>query len=136
MKPPRNSGVARASDPGPLTKCPKSEPPTVFLFIFLFFSTHLLSSFWTSRGHRCRPFFPPGSCLQFLSRIGFSNATARRFFIRVSLTHALVLSASQFVRKKKSPRTYTSVRSGGFELTKLTYTRLEDNRILHRGFQG
>ena len=24
---------------------------------------------------------PPGSCLQFLSRIGFSNPTARRFFI-------------------------------------------------------
>ena len=23
---------------------------------------------------------PPGSCLQFLSRIGFSNPTARRFF--------------------------------------------------------
>ena len=28
----------------------------VFLFFFL---TLLLSSFWTSRGHRCRPFFPP-----------------------------------------------------------------------------
>ena len=24
---------------------------------------------------------PPGSCIQFLSRIGFSNPTARRFFI-------------------------------------------------------
>ena len=24
-----------------------------------FFSTFLLFSFWTSRGHRCRPFFPP-----------------------------------------------------------------------------
>ena len=28
-------------------------------FSFVFFHTHLLSSFWTSRGHRCRPFSPP-----------------------------------------------------------------------------
>ena len=27
---------------------------------------------------------PPSSCLQFLSRIGFSNPTARRFFIDIS----------------------------------------------------
>ena len=37
-----------------------------FYFIFIFiFCTLLLSSFWTSRGHRCRPFSPPGSCLRF-----------------------------------------------------------------------
>ena len=51
---------------------------------------------------------------------------------RVLLTHALALSASQFVRKKKSPRIYTRMHSGGFELTKLTYTRLEDNLTRHR----
>ena len=49
------------------------------------------------------------------------------------LTHALAFSASQFVLKKKSPRIYTSIHSGGFELTKLNYTRLEDNLIRHRG---
>ena len=54
-------------------------------------------------------------------------------FHRVLLTHALALSASQFVRKKKSPRIYTRMHSGVFELTKLTYTRLEDNLIRHRG---
>ena len=27
--------------------------------VFFFFLTLLLSSFWTSRGHRCRPFSPP-----------------------------------------------------------------------------
>ena len=54
-------------------------------------------------------------------------------FHRVSLTHALALSAGQFVHKKKSPRTYSSMHSGGFELTKLTYTRLEDNLIRHWG---
>ena len=52
---------------------------------------------------------------------------------RVLLTHALALSASQIVRKKKSQRIYTSTHSAGLELTKLTYTRLEDNLIRHRG---
>ena len=54
-------------------------------------------------------------------------------FHRVLLTHALALSASQFVHKKKFPRIYTSMHSVGFELTKLTYSRLEDNLIRHRG---
>ena len=52
---------------------------------------------------------------------------------RMLLTHALALSASQFVRKKTSQRIYTSMHSAGLELTKLTYTRLEDNLIRHRG---
>ena len=54
-------------------------------------------------------------------------------FHQVLLTHALALSASQFVLKKKSPRIYASMHSGGFERTKLTQTRLEDNLIRHRG---
>ena len=54
-------------------------------------------------------------------------------FHRVLLSHALALSASQFVLKKKSPQIYASMPSGGLELTKLTYTRLEDNLIRHRG---
>ena len=54
-------------------------------------------------------------------------------FHRVLLTHALALSASQFVHKKKSQRIYTNMHSVGLELTKLTYTRLEDNLIRHRG---
>ena len=49
------------------------------------------------------------------------------------LTHAPALSASQSVRKNKSTRIYTSMHAGGFELTKLTYTMLEDNLIRHRG---
>ena len=52
---------------------------------------------------------------------------------RVLLTHTLALSASQFVHKKKSQRIYTSMHSAGLELTKLTFTRLEDNLIRHRG---
>ena len=55
-------------------------------------------------------------------------------FHRVLLTHALLaLSASQFAHKKKYPRISTSMHSGGFKLTTLTYTRLVDNLIRHRG---
>ena len=54
-------------------------------------------------------------------------------FHRVLLTHAPAVSTSQFVRKKKFPRFYTRMHSGRFELTKLTYTRLENNLIRHRG---
>ena len=52
---------------------------------------------------------------------------------RVLLTHALALSASQFVHKNKSQRIYTSMHSAGLALTKLTYISLEDNLIRHRG---
>ena len=54
-------------------------------------------------------------------------------FRRLLLTHALALSASRIVHKKKSPRIFTSMHSAGLELTKLTYTRLEGNLIRHRG---
>ena len=54
-------------------------------------------------------------------------------FHRVLPTHALALSASQFVHKKKFPPNCTTMHSWGFELTKLTCTRLEDNLIRHRG---
>ena len=33
--------------------------PTLFFLFFFFFSTLSLSSFWTSRGHRCHPFSSP-----------------------------------------------------------------------------
>ena len=52
---------------------------------------------------------------------------------RVLLTRALALTARQFVHKKKFPRMNTEYASGGLELTKLTYTRLEDDLIRHRG---
>ena len=54
-------------------------------------------------------------------------------FHRVLLTpDLLAFSASQLVGKKKSPRIYTSMHSGIFKLTKMTYTRREDN-LIHRG---
>ena len=63
----------------------------------------------------------------------FQQFYCSSIFHRVLLTHALALSANQFVHKKKPQRIYTSMHSAGLELTKLTYTRLEDNLIRHRG---
>ena len=93
---------------------------------FFLFLTLLLSSFWTSRGHRCRPFSPRFLRSFFIAhRVQQSHCSS--FFHRVLLTHALALSASLFGHKKKSQRIYTSMHSAGLELTKLAYTRLEDN---------
>ena len=64
-------------------------------------------------------------------RVQQSNCSSI-FHRRELLTHALALSASQFVHKKKSQRFYTSMHSAGLELTKLTHTRLEDNPIRHQ----
>ena len=47
---------------------------------------------------------PPRYVPSFLSRMGFSIATARRFSSNVANSHALALSANQFLRKKKSFR--------------------------------
>ena len=111
----------------------KSKRRMPFFFFFFFFSHTFTFQLLDKPWSQVSSLLPPGSCLQFLSRIRFSNPTARRFFHRMMLTHALALSASQFVHKKKSQRIYTSMHSSGLELTKLTYTRLEDNLIRHRG---
>ena len=95
---------------------------------FVVFSTLLLSNFWTSRGHRCRPSPPPCTCLQFLSRIGSAIALLVDNSSSVANSSSRA-SASQFVHKKKFLRIYTSMHSGGLELTKLIYyTWLEANR--------
>ena len=56
-------------------------------------------------------------------------------FHRTLLTHALALSTSQLVHKKKPlpVQIYASMYSGGLELTRLTYSRHEDNLLHHRG---
>ena len=55
------------------------------------------------------------------------------FFHRMLLTtHALALSASQFVHKKRSVRIDTNTHSDGLELTRSTYSRHEEDNMLHR----
>ena len=101
--------------------------------VYRFFFTLIFSSFWTSRCRRCRSFSPPVLAFIFIAhRVQLSGCAS--IFHRVLLTHALALSASKFVHRKKSQRIYTGTHSAGLELTKMTYnTRLEDNLIRHRG---
>ena len=104
---------------------------TSFFFFFSHTSTfQLLDKPWSQVGVVPSP--PRFSPSFFIAhRVQQSHCSS--IFHRVLLTHALAFYASQFVRKKKSPRIYPSMHSGGFEFTKLTYTRLEDNLIRHRG---
>ena len=79
------------------------------------------------------------SFLRFLPSVSIAHRRLQQshcssIFHRVLLLiYALALFAGPFVHKKKSPQIYTRMHSGRFELTKLTYTRLDDNLIRHRG---
>ena len=60
----------------------------------LLFSFQLLDKLWS----QVSSLLPPGTCLPFLSRIGFTIPTVCQFH-GMLLTPALALSASQFVHK-------------------------------------
>ena len=103
----------------------------VFFLVFLFFFAH--SCFPASVTGVVPP--SPPAVLGFIFLVAHRVQQSHRssIFHRVLLTRALALSASPFVHKKKSPRIYTSMHSRGFELTKLTCTRLEEYLTRHRG---
>ena len=76
---------------------------------------------------------PPRVLPQRLSRIGFSNS-----ILLVDFPSSVANSRSIALRKslyapEKSLQNYANMHPGGLELTKLTYTRLEDNLIRHLG---
>ena len=107
---------------------------TLFFFnLFFFFFAHF---YFPASGQAVDTGVVPSSP-RFLPSIFIARRVQQShcssIFHRVLLTHALALSATQFVHKKKSQRIYTSMHSAGLELTKLTYTRLEVNLIRHRG---
>ena len=134
-------GTTRVCYPNPraLSRATREGGSTLltefFSSSFFLFSTLLLSSFWTSRGQRCRPSSPS----RFLPSIFIAHRVQQShcssIFHRVSLTHALALSASQSscAQEKVPTNLYEYMHSTGLELTKLTYARLEDNLIRHRG---
>ena len=99
---------------------------------FLFFHSYtyqlLLGRPWSQVSSLLPRFLPS---IFFAHRVQQSHCSST--FDRVLLTYALALSAGQLVHKQRSPRIYTSMHPRGFELTKLTYTKLEDNLIRHRG---
>ena len=105
-----------------------------FFFFFFFFFSHF---YFPASGQAVVTGVVP-SPARFLPSIFIAHRRVQQshcssIFHRVLLTHALALSASQFVHKKKSQRIYTNMHSAGLELTKLTCARLEDNLIRHRG---
>ena len=85
----------------------------------------------------CPPFlFPPRFLPStFIAHIGFSTPLLLVDFSSsvVADSRSRAFRKSICAHKKKSPRIYTSMHSGRLELTKLAYTRLEDNLIRHRG---
>ena len=106
-------------------------------FFFLIFHTHLstfqlLDKPWPQVSSLSPPRLMPSIFIA--HRVQQPQCSS--IFHRVLLTHALVLSASEFVNKKKSPRIYTSMHSGGFELRKLICTRLEDTTSYATGATG
>ena len=52
----------------------------VYTFIIFFFSHTITFQLLDNPWSQVSTLLPPGSCLQFLSRIGFGNSTARQFF--------------------------------------------------------
>ena len=99
-----------------------------------FFLTLLLSSFWTSRGHRCRPFFPPVLAFNFLSRIGFSNPTASRFSSSVANSRSRAFRKSICAQEKVPTNLYEYALCGArTHETDLCCTRLQYNVVRHRG---
>ena len=112
---------------------PERRHTSKYIYIYIFFFAHF---YFPASGQAVVTGVIP-SPPRFLPSIFIAHRVQQShcssIFHRVLLTHALALSASHFVHKKKSQRIYTSMHSAGFELTKLTYTRLEDNLIRHRG---
>ena len=102
----------------------------------VFFHTpfQLLDKPWSQVRCRCRAFSPVlGFNFFFPHRVQQSHSLLVDCSSSVADSRSRAFSASQSKHKKKPPRSYTSTHSRGFELTKLTYTRLEDNLIRHRG---
>ena len=113
-----------------------SVPHNSCVCVFFFFFTHFY--FPASSGQAVvtgvvpsPPWFLPSILIA--HRLQQSRCSS--IFHRVLLTHALALSASPSLHKKKSLRKllYTSIHTTGLELTTLTYPRLEDNLIRHPG---
>ena len=75
-------------------------PDTVRVRVILLLSRQLLDKLWS----QVSSLSPPGTCLQVLSRIGFSIPTVRRFSSNVANSRSRVLRYSIFLCKKKTLR--------------------------------
>ena len=107
-----------------------------FVFCFVLFFTHI---YFPASGQAVVtgvvPSPPPGFLPSMFIAHRVPQSHCSSIFHRVLLTHALARFLRVNLCTRKSPHEfiYEYMHSGGFELTKLTYTRLEDNLIRHRG---
>ena len=69
-------------------------------FCFLFLHTHLLSSFWLRRGHRCRPFSPPVLAFNFYRARGSAIPLLVECSYSVDNSRPCALRKSIFVQEK------------------------------------
>ena len=109
----------------------------IHVLFFFFFAHFYFPAFGQAMGIGVVPsfFLPPRSCLQFSSRIlvGFSNPTARRFFIEgCQLTLSRFPQVNLCARKRKSP-THTEV-SVAYILPQKRNPEPEPSIIMHYGF--
>ena len=120
------------------TSCRSGLNPVRVLRFSLYFLhlNFIFSSFWTSRGHRCRPFISPvlafvvyraksseiPMLVDYLSNVANSRSRAFRTSIFGICTRK---SSYKFLR-------VCILHSAGIELKKLTYTRFDYNLIRHR----
>ena len=73
----------------------------VFFFIYHTFTFQVLDKAWSQVSS-----LPPGSCLQFLSRIGFSNPTAGRFSSSVANSRSRAFRKSTCAQEKVPTNSY------------------------------
>ena len=78
-----------------------------------FFRTLLLSSFWTSRGHRCRPFFPPVLAFHVFIAHRVQQPHCSSIFHRVLLKLKLSRFPQVNLCARKSPHEIIRVCTGG-----------------------
>ena len=83
---------------------PRSMSTCLFLFLFLFLTLtfQLLDKLWSQVSY----LLPPGTCLQFLSRIGFSIPTARRFSSNVANSRFRAFRESICAQEKAPTNVY------------------------------
>ena len=87
------------------------------LLFFFFPRTFLLSSLWTSRGHRCRPFFPPVLAFKFYRAQGSAIPLLVDFSSSVANSRSRIFRKSICAQEKTPSKLpgYTSMHSGGIQ---------------------
>ena len=97
------SGRARTTAPGTVKLV--ARPPVFFSCNHFYFPTQLvggftLSNFLDKPWSQVSSLLPPGTCLQFLWRIGFSIPTARRFSSNIANSRSRAFRISIFMQEK------------------------------------